>query len=96
MTGPTPQSEHVRELLEELHETLQAPGTLDAELEGSLRTALAEVQEALERRHESAPETGEGSLAARIEGLALEFETAHPTLAGLINRLTHQLASLGV
>ena len=65
---------------------------VDSELERSLQELLDEVHGALGQA-QSASEPP--SLAARIEALALEFEATHPTLAGVVNRLTHQLASLG-
>ena len=92
-------AEHVRELLEELHRVLGEGAGIDATLEEDLRGVLGEVREALDaaRTASGAPAgAAEASLEQRFEALALEFEAAHPTLAGLLNRLTHQLSSLGI
>jgi len=87
--------EHVRSLVAELHQTLGETGPLDPALEGPLREALKDVSEALDRTRE-ADSSDSANVAERVESLALEFELAHPTLAGLITRLTNQLASLGI
>ncbi len=95
MTDSSERSEHVRSLLRELHQTLADSEPIDASLEAPLRETLHEVEHALERAHAQGADLDESGLSEKVERLALEFETAHPLLAGLINRLTNQLASLG-
>jgi len=96
MTDLDRHSQHVRELLAELHGALSDEQTLDVSLESPLREALDEVREALDRVHGDEASDAESPLARRVEELAVQFEASHPVLAGLINRLTNQLASLGI
>ena len=85
-------ADQARELVGELRRMLEDGAAVDSDLEQSLQELLDEVHGALDQ----ARGTGEPpTLAERIEVLVLEFEASHPTLAGVVNRLTHQLASLG-
>jgi len=96
MTDKSSRSEHVRALLDELQGVLGTSEPLDPALEEPLRATLLEVRDALERTQSEGADESDASLAERAEALAVEFEAAHPTLAGLMNRLTLQLASLGI
>ena len=87
----------LQEILGELHERLEETHSLDPELRAPLRSVLSEIDEVLSR---PAPE-GEASehrsaLVERMEELALQFESSHPTIAGTLNRLTHALSSMGI
>lgn len=86
----------IRQLLDELHEALGEADSVAASLEEPLRGALGDVQSALDRAEEAGRAQEPPPLAKRVEDLALEFELAHPRIAGILNRLTHQLASLGI
>ena len=96
MRGPAEERD-LREALADVRHKLERAEELRPALRASLEEALEEVERALERtssvglRPEDAP-----SLADRVEGLALDFELEHPILAGVLNRITHQLASLGI
>ena len=79
--------------LRELRAALEETGSIDPELETSLRAVLGELDGVLERSGEAHHEE---SIAGRVEDLALEFEVAHPTFADALNRMTHLLASLGI
>jgi hypothetical protein len=89
--------ERLRQTLTELHRELESSSSVGPELRGPLRALLRDIQTVLDRSEsESGPSQHEPSLAERIQELALEFETEHPTLAGTLNRLTHALSSMGI
>jgi len=90
-----PGADRLRRALEELHSELERSGPIGPDLEQPLREVLEDILAALE----GAGAEGEppaDSLAERLQEMALEFETEHPTLAGTINRLTHALSSMGI
>jgi hypothetical protein len=89
--------ERLRRTLSELHEELESSSAIDPELRAPLRAVLQDIQAALDRSDSDAESPKqEGSLAKRLQEMALEFETDHPTLAGTLNRLTHALSSMGI
>jgi hypothetical protein len=90
-------AERLRQTLSELHEELESSGSIDPGLREPLRQVLQDILAALDRSDagEASPEAA-GSLAERLQEMALGFETEHPTLAGTLNRLTHALSSMGI
>lgn len=83
----------VREALAELHEALSREGELDSELRTELEDAAAEIAQALER---SSDEAGLQEHSDTAQRLALQLEVSHPMLTDVLNRLTQQLANLGI
>ena len=83
----------VREALAELHEALSREGELDRDLRMELEEAAAEIAQALERSSEE-PQLQEHSDTA--QRIALQLEVSHPMLTDVLNRLTQQLANLGI
>ena len=84
----------LHEALAELHEALSGDVELDAELRTELEEVSQEITQALGRGPDA---SAEGSrLSDMAECLALRLEVSHPVLTGVLNRVTHQLASLGI
>ena len=86
--------ERLREILHELRDQLEATDAVDTELSVTLRTAIDDVQRSLEPSGESP--TAQHPLVERLSKLALRFEAEHPVLADAINKLTNELASMGI
>lgn len=86
--------ERLAAALRELQAALAEAESLDPKLDAPLRTVLGEIDGALERASHEGHD--EGAIARRVEDLALDFEVAHPAIAGVLNRMTHLLASLGI
>lgn len=93
-----PTHHELREALAELHEALSTNVQLDADLRTELEEVSEEITQALGRGLDaSEPPEGEGTrLSDMAQRLALQLEVSHPTLTGVLNRVTHQLASLGI
>jgi polyhydroxyalkanoate synthesis regulator phasin len=98
MTDEQKRSTHneVREALAELHDALSKEGELDRDLRTELEGAAAEIAQALERSSEEDSAQGDNRLSDTAQGLALQLEVSHPTLTDVLNRLTQQLANLGI
>ena len=88
--------EELRRLLAELHDALASAESVGTEVEDPLRAVLADIQQALDAGEGERPAPEQQTLEQRAEALALEFEVAHPTIAGTLNRLTHLLSSMGI
>ena len=86
----------LHEALAELHEALSEDVELDAELRTELEEVSAEIKQALGRASDANQASQGSRLADMAERLALRLEVSHPTLTGVLNRVTHQLASLGI
>jgi len=86
----------VREALAELHDALSKEGELDGDLRTELEGAAAEIAQALERSPEEGSAREDSRLSDTAQGLALQLEVSHPTLTDVLNRLTQQLANLGI
>ena len=88
--------DEVREALAELHEALSREGELDHDLRRDLEEAAAEIARALEGSSDEDPAPEPDRLSDTAQGLALQLEVSHPTLTDVLNRLTQQLANLGI
>ena len=86
----------LREALAELHEALSTDVEIDAELRSGLEQVSQEISQALGEGLNADPPSGGGRLFEMAQRLALQLEVSHPTLTGVLNRVTHQLASLGI
>jgi uncharacterized protein DUF4404 len=98
-------SEKLKATLAELHAELSAAGKVDPETRSLLREALAEIQDALSAAETSTPASiersaaggdGDDGLGQRLQTAAAKFEATHPTLAGLLKRLTDLLGAAGI
>lgn len=88
--------EQLLQNLKQLHQLLQEENHPDAETCRLLQTATADIQKVLD----STPQTGEtipaGSFAEQLRVALLGFESRHPRISGLIERITDGLASMGI
>lgn len=87
--------EQLKKTLRELHQALESADSVDPALHAPLRATMDEIQELLDASSGEG-HSGEHPLADRVSDLAVDFEAAHPTIAGTLNRLTHLLSSMGV
>lgn len=85
--------DEIHEALAELHEALSREGELDRDLRTELEQAAAEITQALGRSSDEAQLQEHSDTAQR---LALQLEVSHPLLTEVLNRLTQQLANLGI
>ncbi len=92
-------SEKLKATLAELHAELSSAGKVDPETRQFLQEALADIQRSLAAA-EAAPdeprEPATEGIAERLQTATARFETTHPTLAGLIERLTDLLGAAGI
>ena len=86
----------LRALLDELHGALESADPVDPAVHEPLREVMEEIGQLLEATGEDRDAEERPSLEERVEKMALEFEVSHPTIAGVLNRLTHLLASMGI
>ena len=85
--------EDVHAALTELHEALSREGELDQDLRTELEEAALEIAQALERSSDEAQLQQHSDTAQR---LSFQLEVSHPVLTDVLNRLTQQLANLGI
>src|SRR5262245_62017703 len=92
-------SEKLKQTLSELHAELAGARKVDPATRKLLHKALAEIQQALAAA-ENAPDDERSPAAAgiaeRLRSSAAKFEATHPTLAGLLERLTDLLGAAGI
>jgi hypothetical protein len=92
-------SEKLKATLAELHAELAGARKVDPDTRKLLQDALADIQRSL-AAVETAPdeprEPAAEGIAERLQTATARFETTHPTLAGLIERLTDLLAAAGI
>ena len=82
---------YVHELLIQLHHELKHADTI-SDRDRKLFNHLAEhVQQLIEK-----PETEHAPFSAKLQASMAEIETSHPTLAGLMERVTSALSNTGV
>lgn len=86
--------DHLRRLLNELHETIQrsqADGTIDPEEREELRDLIGSVEQAL-----AAPEEDHDNVMDDLEAAAVRFEGRHPTVAAVIRSAVDTLTGYGI
>jgi hypothetical protein len=82
--------QRVRELAEELARRLEDPSALDDESREALDALRRQVDGAL------AGEVGQRAPSAHARGLVERFESEHPELTALIQRLAEALSNAGI
>ena len=80
--------------LKAVHAQLTQAGEIDPETQRLLQTVTADIQNALDAK--SGTSDPDDSLAERIRASLIEFEVRHPTLGGLLERMTDGLSSIGI
>ncbi len=98
MIVPDESEERLREILHELRDHLEATDSIDAQLSVKLRGAVDDVERVLGPEAEGDAERPDRHhpLIERLKAMALDFEASHPKLANAINKLTNELASMGI
>ena len=85
--------QRLNQLLEELHNELGSAASLDDEAKEQLRDIARQIEGAV------GPDEDE-SLAAealgQLEEAAVDFQTEHPRLAGILAQITDTLSKLGI
>jgi hypothetical protein len=93
-------SRRLHELLEQLHQELEAADNLDADAEAELRAAMQDIRTTLEAREDVAAEVEQVADASRHHGplsnAAREFSASHPLLARTIGQLADILGQSGI
>ena len=93
---PARDPSELRALLDELHAALESADSVDPAVREPLREVMQEIGQVLETRGGEREGEERPSLEERVEEMALTFEMSHPTIAGVLNRLTHLLSSMGI
>ncbi len=93
---PSSDPSKLRALLDELHAALEAADPADPAVHEPLREVMNEIGQLLAASGEARQAEGRSTLEERVEAMALGFEVSHPTIAGVLNRLTHLLSSMGI
>ena len=93
---PARDPRELRALLDELHGALESADSIDPAAHEPLRQVMDEIGQLLEATGQERPAEERVSLEERVEEMALGFELSHPTIAGVLNRMTHLLASMGI
>lgn len=93
---PARDPRELRALLDELHGALESADSVDPAAHEPLREVMEEIGRMLEAAGEERDAEERVSLEERVEEMALDFEASHPTIAGVLNRLTHLLSSMGI
>lgn len=82
---------HLKELLAELHQELDAADDLSEEQAADLRTAIDDIHAALRRKGKES-----GSLAESFRNAADRLEDSHPRLTHAVGRVADALAQIGI
>jgi|TARA_B110000211_G_scaffold71455_1_gene82832 hypothetical protein len=83
----------LHQLLTQVHEHLQQQSSLDEQSQALLQQVLEDVKLASVSKNEGELDQ---DLSDRIELQAVEFEQAHPTLAGILRQIMDTLGRIGV
>lgn len=92
----SPETEKLRATLSELEGELREIQSLDADARALLEQAAREIGTALQQVPASGADGAAESLGDRITTAARRFETTHPTLSGILERIADGLAQLGI
>lgn len=82
---------NLREQLEQLAQEIESLSIDDSRKE-ELQALLERVEQQLDQGEEAEPQ----DLMDQVEGAISQFETEHPTLTGILNRILVTLSSMGV
>lgn len=89
----------IHDTINQIEERLRRSGCLTPEqrreLEGLLAQLRAEAQ-TLPRQQEPASTRSDDDLLGRLKESVTEFETTHPQLITLVDRINNMLASFGI
>jgi chromosome segregation ATPase len=88
------QHEKLKATIRQLEQELHSVEAVDGDTRAALGEVLQEIHSVLSKRNPSESESQ--SMANRLSQAANEFEGAHPTLAGTIQRLIDGLGQMGI
>ncbi len=88
------QIENLRNVLRELQEELESIESLDDERFELLNAAVHDIDAALHEPDDEPFE--EQTLIERLQEAADQFESAHPTLTGIVSRAIDALGQMGI
>lgn len=88
--------EQLLQNLKQLHQLLQEENHPDAETRRLLQTATVDIQKVLESTTETVDNVPAESFAEQLRVALLGFESRHPQISGLIERITDGLAGMGI
>lgn len=86
--------EKLRALLDELEHELHGVESLDDESRSMLKEAAAEIETALQA--EDVSEIEHQTLSDRLNDAVSEFESSHPTIYAVVNRMVDVLGQMGI
>ena len=85
----------LRDLLAKLHAELTEALRKDPGSRESLSQMMGDINRLIDKPADS-PASPQGSLAERLERIAVQFEADHPTLAASARRLVDLLGEVGI
>lgn len=84
------------ENLKQLHQLLQEENHPDPETRRLLENATTDIQRVLNSDDQGAPSMASESLSEQFRVALLNFESQHPQISGLIERITDGLSGMGI
>lgn len=84
----------LRALLEELEQEIRGVESLDEQSRELLKEAADEIQAAL--HEEDSEKLAHQSLSEKLGESVAEFDSSHPTLHGVVNRIIYMLGQMGI
>ena len=88
--------EQLQNHLKELHQLLQYECEPDSETRQLLERVTADISEVLNRQEGESSMPAPETLTERVRVALLEFESKHPQISGLVERIADGLAGLGI
>ncbi len=88
-------NDHLKNTLKDLHQHLDATGTIDAELKTLLQTLDRDIHQLLNQAP-AATEAEDAGLADRAQELSAKFAAQHPQLEKLLRELGSTLERMGI
>jgi hypothetical protein len=89
------EKQRLQETLAELHESLTGVERLDQETRELVETVVDDLQRLVQQDGEVSSVEVQ-PVTHNLQELLLRFETEHPQLTGIINRIAGSLANLGI
>lgn len=87
----------LRELLEDLHGELEKADSVEPETRNLLKSVMDDIHGVLERREgEGHSPEEEESISDRLSQSLVEFESSHPRVSLVVERLMKTLADIGI
>lgn len=93
------QLEKLQAAVQDLEQAIGDVDTLDPQARQALEQAARDIQQALAGSSEpavTALSVTAPSVTERLQEAARQFETSHPTLAGVLERIVDALGQLGI